>query len=304
MEKIAVIVVLYYPDLDHLNTFIKSLAKQSDLIFLIDNTPRDGIDFSKIDDICSNVKCKYIPLFDNYGIAYAHNVGIKEFKESDCNYVVIFDQDSSVQQDFIMDLFIAYKNLSHKCDKIAAIGPAFRDTKTGLISPAIRLSGLKVNRVFISNDVDYTQSDYIISSGTLISRNSINIIGDMLSELFIDYVDVEWGLRAKKLGYKCFIVNNVVMSHTIGDQSKYVPIIKRYVNIHSDFRKYFLLRNPLYLILYSKNVPLNWKLIQIPKVFLYLFFVLIYVRADFSVLKIFFKAVRDAVTKKMGKGSM
>lgn len=304
MNKIAVIVVLYYPDLNHLKKFIESLDKQSDLILMIDNTPEKDINFVEIREISSSSRIKHIPLFENYGIAYAHNVGLKEFNKSDCDFVIIFDQDSFIENGFIQLLLSEYKKIEKVESKIAAIGPAFRDTKTQRISPAIQISGLKVNRVEILPSKDYTESDYIISSGTLIKRGSLNLIGNMMEELFIDYVDVEWGLRAKSYGYKCFIVNNVIMTHTIGDQSKYVPLVKRYVNIHSDFRKYFLLRNPIYLIFYGKRLPLNWKLIQIPKVLLYFLFVLIYVKADFKIFKIFFKAIKDAFLKRMYKGSV
>lgn len=303
MISVATLVVLYYPNYDHLEKFIKSLQFGSKKIYLIDNTPTIDIQIEKINFIRSLGDIKHIILGDNKGIAYAHNVGLNEFKKSQCDFVLIFDQDSFVDKDFIENLVIDYKKISKIESKIAAIGPAFRDTKTKKISPAIQISGLKVNRVEIVEGDSYTYSDYIISSGTLISKESLEKIGGMLDELFIDYVDVEWGLRAKNIGYKCFISNRVIMTHTIGDASKYIPILKRSVNIHSDFRKYFLLRNPIYLIFHNKDVPLNWKLIQIPKVFLYFFFVLIYVEFSPKMFIILFKALKDGILGKMYKGS-
>lgn len=297
--------VLYYPDLCHLEEFVESLSSQCAVVYLIDNTPNNDIDYDGIKTICSGRKnVEHIVLGGNLGIAYAHNIGLKKFINSNNEYVIIFDQDSYVEKDFINRLLSQYYILRNNGYDIAAIGPAFRDTKTKLISPAIQIRGLKVNRVKIDNSKNFTESDYIISSGTLIEKKSLEIIGLMMEELFIDYVDVEWGLRAKKLGYKCFISNNVIMTHTIGDTTKYIPILKRNVNVHSDFRKYFLLRNPVYLIVHGKDLPLNWKLIQIPKVFLYFIFVLIYVKADLNMFQIFLKATKDAFLKKMYKGSV
>lgn len=302
--KVASIIVLYYPNWEHLLKFINVLKVQTDLIFLVDNTPKEDIDMSMVLNLEADRTVEYICLGENFGIAYAHNIGLKKFQKSDCDFVIIFDQDSFVENNFVPHLLVEYKKIEKIEGEVAAIGPAFRDTKTQCISPAIQISGLKVNRVPITSDKDYTESNYIISSGTLIKRESLDIIGCMMEELFIDYVDIEWGLRAKKYGYKCFISNNVIMTHTIGDQSKYVPIVKRYVNIHSDFRKYFLLRNPIYLIVHGKDLPLNWKLIQIPKVFLYFIFVLIYVKADLNMFQIFLKATKDAFLKKMYKGGV
>ena len=302
--EVSAIVVLYHPDLNHLRKFVHSLVKQVGLVILVDNTPKSAIDLDIIKSFDVDGKVEHIVLGDNQGIAYAHNVGLDRFKNSGYEYVIIFDQDSFVEENFISDLLVEYKKIEKIEISVAAVGPAFRDTKTHRISPAIQISGLKVNRVPISPDQDYTRSDYIISSGTLIKRETLDIVGGMMDALFIDYVDVEWGLRAKRFGYKCFISNNVIMTHTIGDQSKYVSFVKRYVNIHSDFRKYFLLRNPIYLIFYGNNLPLNWRLIQVPKVFLYFAFVLIYEKSNLKMFRIFFKAVRDALFKKMYKGSM
>lgn len=299
---IVSIIVLFNPDFDHLFKFIESLSSQVDKVILVDNTPQDLKNYLSIEKIKIQKSNIYIDLGDNKGIAFAHNAGIKKARELNSEYLIIFDQDSTVEEGFVNNLVKLYKDLSLDNKKIAAIGPSYLDIKTNQLAPAISFNGLKVIRTIPNPDKNYTPADYIISSGTLIKLSILNEIGLMMEELFIDYVDIEWGLRAKQLGYTCFIANQVVMRHSIGDASIRVPIFNKYVNIHSDFRKYFILRNAIYLILYS-NLPLNWRVVQIPKTLMYFMFLLIFLPSKLRTIKIFFKALKDAIFKNMGKGS-
>lgn len=298
---VSAIVVLFNPDLNHLCAFIDSILNQVESVILVDNTPKS---IKKYDEsLFVKDRVVYLDLGDNLGIAKAHNVGINKSIELGVDYFIIFDQDSSIEENLVSSLVSLYEILIDNGEKVAAIGPAYLDIKTDILAPAIQFNGLKVNRVPIDKNSLYTKADYIISSGTLISVQSIKEIGGMQEDLFIDYVDVEWGLRAKQKGYQCFIANQVLMRHSIGDSSIKVPFSKKFVNIHSDFRKYFILRNAMYLILYS-NLPLNWRIVQVPKTIMYFGFLFLFVPPRLNNIKIFMLALKDAAIKKMYKGSM
>lgn len=297
----SAIIVLFNPDLTHLNNFIGQLSGQTDKIILVDNTPNSLRKYGRDEFVAE--KLIYVDLKDNLGIATAHNAGIKKALEIGSEYVIIFDQDSSVPEGFIDSLVGVDKKLRAEGKKIAAVGPSYIDIKTNTMAPVIQFNGLKVNRMMPKEDELYTPADYIISSGTLIHADAFKKVGLMMEELFIDYVDLEWGLRAKKIGYQCFVANHVIMKHSIGDRSIKVPFSNKHVNIHSDFRKYFIIRNAFFLILYS-NLQANWRIVQIPKTFMYFGFLCLFVSPRLNNVKIFFQAFRDALTKKMGKGSM
>ncbi|MEQ1135665.1 glycosyltransferase family 2 protein [Acinetobacter seifertii] len=297
---VCAIIVLFNPDLIHLRSLVSVLTKQVGNIILVDNTPNN---IKKYDEIYCSENVIYIDLKDNLGIARAHNEGIKEAIKLNYEYVIIFDQDSQVENDFVRSLVNIDKEIRVIDSKIAAIGPAYIDIKTNIKAPIIRFNGLKVERIQPNLDEVFTAADYIISSGTLIRTEVFQIVGLMMEELFIDYVDTEWGLRAKKKGYHCYVANKVIMHHSIGDQSLKVPFSKKYVNIHSDFRKYFIIRNAFYLVLYS-NLQLNWRIVQISKTFMYFIFLCLFVSPRWNNVKIFIQAFKDAIIKKMGKGSM
>ncbi len=297
----SAIIVLFNPDLTHFNKFIGQLEGQIDNIILVDNTPSYLRRYGNNEFLAENII--YVDLKDNLGIAIAHNSGIKKAIEIDSEYVIIFDQDSSIPEGFIYSLVSVDKILRAEGKKIAAVGPSYIDIKTNTMAPVIQFNGLKVNRIIPKEGELYTPADYIISSGTLIHTDIFKTIGLMMEELFIDYVDLEWGLRAKKMGYQCFVANHVVMKHSIGDRSIKVPFSNKHVNIHSDFRKYFIIRNAFFLIIYS-NLQVNWRIVQIPKTFMYFGFLCLFVSPRLNNVKIFFQAFKDALTKKMGKGSM
>lgn len=300
---ISAIIILFNPDLEHLDIFLENLLLQVDSIILVDNSPKDSKNRGLPDKFLSLNKIIYIDLLDNRGIAFAHNKGIQKAKDLNHEYVIIFDQDSNIEDDFIASLIALDNKLLKEGHKVAAVGPAYIDIKTNQIAPAIRFNGLKVIRDIPISNKDYTKADYIISSGSLIRISTLEKIGFMKDDLFIDYVDVEWGLRAKIMGYSCYIANKVIMHHSIGDKSIRVPIFDKHINIHSNFRKYFIIRNAIYLILYS-DLPLNWRLVQIPKTIMYFIFLLIYIKPRLDNVKIFYLSFKDAILKNMSKGSM
>lgn len=297
----SAIIVLYRPELNHLLNMFHILSEQVDYIILVDNTPFDFRNYKT--NFFNKKKLVYIDLGDNLGIAKAHNEGLKESVKLNCEYVIIFDQDSTIEENFVESLIDVDKKLRLEGKSVAAVGPSYIDIKSNIMAPAIQFNGLKVDRIKPDINLLYTRADYMISSGTLLRVDILSKVGFMMEELFIDYVDIEWGLRARKKAYSCYIANQVIMRHSIGDSSIKVPFLNRYVSIHSDFRKYFIIRNAFYLIFYS-NVMWNWRVVQIPKTIMYFIFLCIFVSPRFNNVKIFIKAFKDAIFKNMNKGSL
>jgi len=60
------------------------------------------------------------------------------------------------------------------------------------------------------------ETDYVVSSGALIPLAVLDQVGMMDESLFIDYVDSEWGLRAKSRGHLSFGICAAQMVHCLG----------------------------------------------------------------------------------------
>lgn len=77
----------------------------------------------------------------------------------------------------------------------------------------------------------------------------------MVEELFIDYVDIEWGLRAREKGYLCYGAFGAHMEHALGDDRVTFGGYK--VPLHSPLRHYYQMRNATWLMKQSW-LPRAW----------------------------------------------
>ena len=101
--------------------------------------------------------------------------------------------------------------------------------------------------------------DYLISSGCLIPMTVLDHVGGMREDFFIDFVDIEWGLRARRLGYQSYGLCGARMLHCLGHEP--IELLKAKFPLHSPLRHYYHFRNA---VLLSKEawIPGSWKRIN------------------------------------------
>ncbi|MCK7134052.1 rhamnosyltransferase [Enterobacter bugandensis] len=258
VSSIAAILVTFNPDLTTLNKVINSISEQVNKIIIIDNGSKNAKD---IHDIAtrSATNLIFIKQTENIGLASAQNLGIKYVKENlELNHIILFDQDSIINKNFTSSLLFEEERLLRDGVKVGAIGPSFYDPENNKMYPATIYCGPFIKRVKVNNSA--VEATFLIASGCLIRLEVLDNVGEMLDELFIDYIDVEWSLRAKRYGYKVFITPKALMAHTIGD--KRISIMGRTISCHSPFRRYFLIRNSFKMLRLS-YVPLGYKLREV-----------------------------------------
>lgn len=252
-NKIYSIIVTYNPILTDFKEVLKlHLSTKIDGIIIIDNNSnlkneiKDLIQFQK----------KKIPIFVNFldnneGIAYAQNIGIKIAKRELCSHIVLFDQDSFVTDDFVDRLIEQESILISKGYKVGAIGPVYRDLVSNNFYPLIRVKGFSIEKVWPDKISELNiKVSFIIASGSLINIATIDIVGLMNEDFFIDCVDIEWCFRASNSGYSIFATKAVSIFHAIGEHRK--KSLGREISIHVPIRRYYGTRNN---ILMSK---MNW----------------------------------------------
>ncbi|MFU2317863.1 glycosyltransferase family 2 protein [Rahnella sp. PCH160] len=298
-KKVCAIVVLYNPDLIVLHRLLKSVINQVGQVRLVDNTP--DVELAKMDSEFSHygASLSYEPFNENHGIAYAQNRGIDYAKNNNFSHVLLLDQDSELPAFMTEKLLEAEKELLKNDVKVAAVGPSFIDEKSGHIGPAVCVKFFRIKRIPITEDIPYFKSDYIIASGSLIRLSILDVTGVMDEKLFIDWVDIEWGERCSKLGYDSFIVSSVQMKHSIGDS--YVQFLGRNINLHSDFRNYFIVRNASYL-LFRNNLKFKSKFLLIVKIPYYIIMFSYLSKRKLYSVSLLTKAFLDGVVGRMYKG--
>jgi rhamnosyltransferase len=115
--------------------------------------------------------------------------------------------------------------------------------------------------------------DFLISSGSCINLRWWSSIGPMDDALFIDFVDLEWCVRARQKGFRVLGVPWVRMSHELGGEP--VRVLGRSYPMHGPLRHYYQFRNVIALMKRS-SMPMTWKtteLVKLPvRVVIYCFF--------------------------------
>ena len=253
---IVAVIVLFSPDLKLLERLLASLNGQVDRVLTIDNTPDPAVTMAPF-LARFPFSISYIPLGDNKGVAEAQNTGIREAISIGCSHVLLLDQDSALPPDMVAKLIASESDLLKAGTKVAAVGPQYRDEKTGIPSFAIRYRAMSVRKISLNSLSNVpVETDILIASGSIIRTATLQSVGLMRSDLFIDFVDTEWALRARSSGYKCFCIPNAIMMHSIGDDS--IEVFGKSVYLHSELRKYYRLRNAVYLVRLS-SMGWNWR---------------------------------------------
>lgn len=298
--KIAAIVILYLPTEKTLARLLQSLRGSVNTICVIDNTPTSQITWVSPAWFSQHaLEVQYRSLGDNMGIAKAQNVGIELAIESGCDHIILFDQDSEASPNMVQTLLDEERLLLSQGIKVGSLGPSFIDEKTGEYAAANKQGWFFVQRTPIHfGDTKPIAVDFLIASGTLIRTQVLQEVGMMMDELFIDWVDIEWSLRAGKAQYAHFMIPKTVMRHTIGDD--FVDIGVKKVNIHSDTRKYYIIRNAC-LLLRDSKMPIKWRLNTACKIPAYMLIYLVTSKTKNSLLRLLMQAIKDGFSRRLGK---
>ena len=240
MSKITAVVVTYYPDYKALNSLIEAVVSQVDRVVIVDNATAD----LRIDHFPTFQSVEWLVNRSNLGVAAAYNQGISVAQRNDASHIVLFDQDSCPSTNMIEVLLQTWRQAKNEGLKVAALGPNYRDTKGVYQAPFVKMKGIGLTRV-ACNSGESVEVDHLISSGCLIDLEALHDIGTFEEQLFIDYVDTEWCLRARKKNYLLLGVGDADMQHSLGD--KYLRFLHKRIPAHSPLRHYYLLRNGAWL---------------------------------------------------------
>lgn len=254
--RIVAVTVTYNPYLPALEDLLKALSPQVVEIIVIDNGSSNKPAIMTTGARFANCRCFW--LGSNTGIANAFNRGIIEARELAASHIALFDQDSLPEPEMIDKLYAATTELSRRGIKVAGVGARFVDDRMGNPPPFIRIRNLRLYR-HVCRQGSIVPVDYLISSGCLISEHALCAVGMMDADLFIDYVDIEWGLRAKEKGYKSFGVCDATMKHALGSEP--LALLGYKLPVRSPLRHYYMFRNAVWLYRQSW-VPLMWKLVD------------------------------------------
>jgi rhamnosyltransferase len=284
--KIYSIIVCFNPNVDHLIKLCSDLIFQKSKVVIVDN--------SSTSSLTGIVNCniELIQLGDNLGIAKAQNIGIQFAIKQMADIFVFFDQDSEIENNFLQNL-IAPISLTSPL----VTSPIFFDKSKGFKFPNYRLTKFGLLKKVICTNGDFNV-DIIISSGSATNKKTIELVGLMNEDYFIDFVDIEWSLRCKAKNVPIKVVSDAKMIHNIGIKSIDLIIIRLFV--HSPIRTYYKIRNS-FLFFRDKKVPLLLGIKEIVSALAHNFIIIFFLKDKTIYFRNYCEGVFEGVFGKVGK---
>jgi rhamnosyltransferase len=250
-NKIAAIIVIFNPNINQLMKTIHSLKDQVNEIVIIDNSIEN---LNETLFLKNSKRIKYIPLNKNFGIAKAQNLGLKFLLNKKYKFILLSDQDTIFPDNYSEHMLKSFYSMDSEF--IAAIGPNFMETNRNSKQGFEIFNGIFRNRIYPTFGIHSVSQ--IIASGKIIYTKNLEKIGMMNEKLFIDWVDLEWCWRAKKNGFTILGNANVTIEHNLGDYSK--DFIYKKFTLHNATRHYYIIRNAIYLALYSPYLKIGMRI--------------------------------------------
>lgn len=260
-SEVIAVVVTFHPSPAALGRLLRAVEPQVAGVVIVDNGSA-AQEVARVREASSR-KCVLLTLGENLGLAAALNRGIAWAGENSADYVLLLDQDSVPSGGMVQELLNAFRTLKGRGEPVAAVGPVYTDARKPGATPApfIRFGALKNTRVYCApgeGREDHIQTDFLISSGTLIPLPVIDVVGAMDESFFIDNVDMEWCFRASARGFRLFGACRAKMLHNLGDNILSIWFMgTRNVIRHPPLRLYYMMRNRL-LLYRGPHTPPKW----------------------------------------------
>jgi rhamnosyltransferase len=299
-QAVGAIVVTYHPDLSKLDGLLSSIRADVARLVLVDNTPASELQAAlSLAELASRHQAELIVLGQNCGIAAAQNRGIAALSTmTSIEYVLFLDHDSLPAAGMVPALVNAFESQTRTGYRVGAVGPQITVPKTGSAIPFLQIRWYRTRRVACTSRAELIQTDHLISSGTLISKVVLQEVGSFREDLFIDYVDVEWYLRAVQKGYSLWGVCAAIMQHDLGDEP--ISVFGRTVFTHSPLRHYYLVRNAIALYR-SPAIPLRWKWSDAIRLTKKSIFYMLFASPRWEHICMMAKGLRDGLAGEMGQ---
>jgi GT2 family glycosyltransferase len=232
---------------------LRHQTRPPDAIVLVDNASTDGtLDraFSEAVTLVRNPK--------NLGTSGAIRIGFAHGLEHGFDWAWIFDADSVPEPDALEKLLAFFERLppakrEHVCFLAGLPLTAAREVK----EPPISLEGGRMKRLPVVRVEEFTQCDCLLWSGSLFRMAAVARIGLPSADYMLDTAEVEYGYRARQLGFTSYIVHNGVIHHDVGRNPGAEQRLYRFGPMRfglyeiSPTRCYYSVRNMIYFWLYQ-----------------------------------------------------
>lgn len=178
-------------------------------VVFVDNNSTDGsLEMAKT----NFSKATFIKNEENLGFAAGNNVGIRYALERMADYVLVLNNDTEVEKDFLTKMVEA----AEKDEKIGILSPVIfqGDTKevwfSGGIIKWLRMKSMHLDKV---QTEDSYETDFVTGCSMLVKASVFKEIGLFDEDYFLYWEDADLSFRAKKAGFKNVVVSGSWVYH-------------------------------------------------------------------------------------------
>lgn len=244
--KVSIILINYNGDNDTIDCVnsIKNIDYSNYEIIVVDNASKTQKELeSKLDS-----SVIYIKSSENLGFSGGNNLGIQYAVKHGTDYVMLLNNDTVVERDFLSILVNAatkYPNAGILTGKILYYS---KPDYTWYAGGYMNLNRARIHHYHIGEENNFGDSDKIVSFATgclmMIPSAVIKKVG-MLNDIFFMYSeDAEYCARIQKSGYEIRYIPEAKIYHKVSASSG---------GAGSKLSQYYRTRNEMYLVAHYAN---------------------------------------------------
>lgn len=224
------VIITYNPELEHFRHNLGKMRAAGIKCLVIDNGSHN---FEEIRKVVSDFSGVCICNGENLGVAAALNQALDYAKIHSIPWLWTFDQDTEITEGICQKFDIAIECLRN--ENLIALVANHIDRATG-----------RAYDQPLSNTQPYPLMRTSITSGSLLNVSLAQQLGGFANSYFIDFVDHEFYLRARRAGYMMRRVDAARVWHSVGDIRQFNIIgFKLGTTNHGAVRRYYIARNTL-----------------------------------------------------------
>ncbi len=227
---------------------LKKITYPNYEVILVDNGSTDGSVecFNKLYPEIEIIENK-----ENLGFAEGNNVAIRRVVEREIDYVLMLNNDTIVDSEFLSELVEILENNS----RIGIVGPTvyYYNEKDRIQSAGGKICWYKGSTPHFTNKRDINLNeikdvDYIMGCALLAKCELFKKIGYLNKDYFAYWEETEWCVRSKKAGYRIVHVSAGKIWHKGGSTTKKTSGFYEYhmtrnmfwfMKTHATIRQYF-----------------------------------------------------------------
>jgi len=244
-DEVCAAIVTFHPDEDF-EEAVAILRPQVGRLVVVDNhSSPEAVRTLRL--LAEKYDFVLIENSENYGLGTALNQAVVWTRaNSGCEFILFLDQDSSVSQGFVAKMVTEYRKHAEN-ERIFLVIPKIVHRRLGHVLPQKQFKG-----------------EYLVAqtSGSLLPVRVFAEEGLHKEDLFIEFIDFDFCLRAVNKGWRIASCRAATLYHEPGNATTHsiLHLFKVTTSNSSPLRKYYSVRNGLWTLRqYGLRYP-HWAL--------------------------------------------